>query len=139
MKKKRKHPVKELILPIGPSIAYVPLTRGMYALIDMEDAGWIGQSNWYAKKCYRAGNYYAQRHTEGDGGKDLILTMHRAILRPRDGFMSDHVFGNTLDNRRSVLREATQSQNAKNTKLFSTNTSGFKGVSWNKAHPPWIF
>lgn len=35
------------------------------------------------------------------------------------------------------LREATNSQNACNTRLCSINTSGYKGVCWNKARKKW--
>jgi hypothetical protein len=36
------------------------------------------------------------------------------------------------------LREATESQNAANGKLRSTNTSGLKGVSWDKEKRKWV-
>lgn len=49
----------------------------------------------------------------------------------------DHKDGNGLNNRWSNLRQATNSQNAGNAKLYSTNTSGFKGVTWNKASRRW--
>lgn len=41
----------------------------------------------------------------------------------------DHINLNKCDNRISNLREATRSQNAHNTAIVRTNTSGFKGVS----------
>jgi hypothetical protein len=40
----------------------------------------------------------------------------------------DHINGCKIDNRIVNLREATSSQNAFNSKMFSNNTSGFKGV-----------
>jgi hypothetical protein len=44
----------------------------------------------------------------------------------------DHVNGIKDDNRFCNLREATSSQNMFNCKLTKRNTSGFKGVSFNK-------
>jgi hypothetical protein len=49
----------------------------------------------------------------------------------------DHVNLDGLDNRWSNLREATQAQNQANRRRVSTNTSGFKGVSWNNFHRRW--
>ena len=44
----------------------------------------------------------------------------------------DHINGVKDDNRWSNLREATRSQNGRNSKTPKTNTSGYKGVSWYK-------
>lgn len=49
----------------------------------------------------------------------------------------DHINGNSLDNRFNNLRLATNIENAKNKKIPSNNTSGFKGVSWHKASNKW--
>lgn len=45
----------------------------------------------------------------------------------------DHINGVRSDNRINNLREATNSQNQRNTGARSHNTSGFKGVRWHKA------
>lgn len=49
----------------------------------------------------------------------------------------DHKNRNTMDNRFSNLRPATKSENGMNTKLFSSNTSGCKGVSFCKQTQKW--
>lgn len=49
----------------------------------------------------------------------------------------DHKNRNPDDNRIENLREATYSENAKNTKLNSNNKSGHKGVCWSKADNKW--
>lgn len=41
----------------------------------------------------------------------------------------DHINGDRLDNRIDNLREVTNQENLKNSKRFSTNTSGFTGIS----------
>jgi hypothetical protein len=47
--------------------------------------------------------------------------------------------GNTLDNRRANLRLASPPQNAHNCKVARTNnTTGFKGVSFDKPRGRWI-
>ena len=49
----------------------------------------------------------------------------------------DHINGNRADNRICNLRLANQSQNTANSKLSKANTSGFKGVTWNKDAKKW--
>jgi len=49
----------------------------------------------------------------------------------------DHRDGDGLNNRWRNLRPATPSQNAANAGVCSTNTSGFKGVTWNKKSQRW--
>jgi hypothetical protein len=44
----------------------------------------------------------------------------------------DHKDGNGLNNRLDNLREATHSTNAFNTGISANNTSGYKGVSYNR-------
>jgi hypothetical protein len=49
----------------------------------------------------------------------------------------DHINGCTSDNRICNLRLANQFQNAWNKKLSRLNTSGVKGVYFNKRHKKW--
>lgn len=51
--------------------------------------------------------------------------------------MIDHIDGNTFNNVNSNLRIVTYSQNAMNTAIRSDNTSGCKGVSYNKKGDNW--
>lgn len=51
----------------------------------------------------------------------------------------DHVLGNAQDNRWEKLRAATPQQNKWNSKIRSTNTTGFKGVSFRVGSKlPWF-
>jgi hypothetical protein len=49
----------------------------------------------------------------------------------------DHIDGDKSNNAFSNLRQATQSQNMMNSPKKATNTSGVKGVSFNKARGRW--
>ena len=49
----------------------------------------------------------------------------------------DHINGNKLDNRLENLRECSISENAKNMKITKRNTSGVKGVNFDKYHKKW--
>ena len=49
----------------------------------------------------------------------------------------DHKNGNKLDNHPSNLRESDHSKNAQNSKTSTRNTSGVRGVSFNKLRKKW--
>lgn len=49
----------------------------------------------------------------------------------------DHINGGKTDNRINNLRPATRSQNLKNQEKHSNNTSGYKGVCWDKSKQKW--
>lgn len=50
----------------------------------------------------------------------------------------DHIDGNKFNNKINNLREATNSENQHNEGLRKTNTSGFKGVSFDKWFGLWV-
>ena len=112
-------------------VAVVPLTRGLVSIIDAADAHHADGYNWYA-----SGDGYASRKLWIGNGQKLIL-LHRLIIGAQDGLYVDHVNGDRLDNRRSNLREATNSQNQANARKRSNCGSAFKGVTWNEARGRW--
>lgn len=93
----------------------IPLTQGRVALIDEADFDWLNQWKWHYDKGY------ATRTSKK-------IFMHRVIMRPPLGMVTDHINGNGLDNRRSNLRLATVTQNCQNARIRKDNTSFFKGV-----------
>jgi hypothetical protein len=50
----------------------------------------------------------------------------------------DHINRIKDDNRFVNLREASRSQNAQNVGLKKTNTSGYKGISWETRRKKWV-
>jgi hypothetical protein len=105
----------------------IPLTQGKVALIDDEDYELIAPYKWCAADV-GGGYWYALRSaSRAKGGTRL---MHRLILGITDRATEvDHINGDGLDNRRGNLRPATRSENQRNSRLRSDNTSGYKGVS----------
>jgi len=49
----------------------------------------------------------------------------------------DHINGIRSDNRPENLRDVNNRVNARNSRLFKSNTSGFHGVTWNKLEQKW--
>lgn len=50
----------------------------------------------------------------------------------------DHIDGNRSNNKLSNLRIATSKQNKENTRIRLTNTSGHRGVHWDKSRNKWM-
>ena len=108
----------------------IPLTRGMYAIVDDEDYEYLNQWKWGARKDHNA--FYAVRGVEVNGRCEAIL-MHRVIADAKEGDEVDHGNGNGLDNTRKNIRICTHAENAKNRRLNKNSTTGFKGVSFKKS------
>lgn len=49
----------------------------------------------------------------------------------------DHINGNKSDNSWKNIREATASENSLNTQIKANNTSGYRGVSYDKTRKLW--
>lgn len=66
------------------------------------------------------------------------MRLHRPLLDVPAGFDTDHVSGDSLDNRRQNLRAATRSVNQHNRVRPNRNSrSGTLGVTWNKRGRRW--
>lgn len=124
--------------PIRPIIyeenyALVELTRGKFSKIDIEDAERVGQFNWFYKKGYAA------RSSRALEGSYCHQYLHRFINNTPDGFETDHIDGDPLNNRRTNLRPVTRTQNLQNMRKRKTlSSSKFKGVYFDRHYKqPW--
>jgi hypothetical protein len=61
-----------------------------------------------------------------------IVKLHRFIMGSPEGRIVDHRNGNRLDNRKQNLRVCGLGDNNRNLGISRRNTSGYKGVSFNK-------
>lgn len=123
------------IFPIGPSIAYIVLTREMFSCVDWDDAIWLQDRKWNA---HRATNgFYACSHDPSDHKR--YDSMQSVILGVRGSEVTvDHVISEMmLDNRRANLRLASRSEQTTNRRMFSNNKSGYKGVCFHKRTGRW--
>lgn len=119
--------------------AYVPLTKGQFAIVDAEDYDRLIGYAWSAAWDKTTNSYRAQRRLIDENGKGRTIFMHREVMNVElgDPIQVDHKDLNTLDNRKSMLRKATGSQNCCNKGLQDNNASGYKGVSWKEANKKW--
>ena len=59
--------------------------------------------------------------------------MHNLVMKHKDNTETDHINHNKLDNRRKNLRVCSCSENHMNMIIPKHNTSGYKGVCWDKS------
>lgn len=118
--------------PSDPTAALVELTKGYWAVIDAADAAEVGRYSWTAS--VGTHTVYAFRK---NNGKNEYLHRFVARLAGRLGIEIDHKNGNGIDCRRSNLRPATRAGNGCNLRGNSRNTSGVKGLHWDKNHQRW--
>lgn len=115
----------------------IQLTRGKVALVDNEDFTALNKHKWCAM--HRRGLYYAVRGIpcSDNNRRQRTELMHRVILDAKTGQAVDHANGDGLDNRRANIRFATHSQNIINRRMQCNNTSGYRGVGWQKQERKW--
>lgn len=103
------------------------LNKNLSALVDDEDFEWLSEYRWYAVEYSRVKNrFYAKMSSRR---KTL---MHRLLLNAPRELEVDHMNGNTLDNRKSNLRLATRSENARNCLVRIDSKARFKGVEYRQ-------
>jgi AP2 domain len=111
----------------------IPLTRGLLALVDDEDAAAVlAAGKWHAKVC--RWTTYARRTVRRSDGRRTALALHTFLT---GWALVDHANGDGLDCRRANLRPATTAQNSLNAHRRRDNTSGFRGVWWDKTSKRW--
>jgi hypothetical protein len=126
---------------IDGNIAYIPTSSGHEAVMDASSLHLVSMYNWYALTSHRSDGslrtVYLKTNVKCDG-KLKTIYLHRLISGAPDGMDIDHIDGDGLNNRASNLRVTTHSQNMQNQRLGIRNTSGVKGVSWNKNARRWV-
>lgn len=124
--------VKVRPIKVCGDLAYVPLTKGKFAVIDAADIDLVKDKNW-SYVSGPQGNGYAKAAINRSG----FLPLHRRIMTAPPGYVVDHINGDGLDNRRVNLRIATTAQNAMNKRGRVTGSSVYKGVTFDKKTGKW--
>ncbi len=110
----------------------IPLTQGKFAVVDSDDFERVSKYRWYAN-CHHTGQFRARATipflSENSKQRQTTLLMSRFIIGAKDGELVDHINHDMLDNRKTNLRIATHSQNARNTKKRRTTINQYKGIA----------
>jgi len=121
----------------GQGYRKIRLTEGKFTLVDQKDFYWLNNFEWFAKR--NSKSFYAVRFDNDCAKWPTMVSMHRQIMDSPVGLVVDHRNLDGLDNRRSNLRMATNSQNKCNCERDKTNcTSKYRGVSWDKRGKYWV-
>jgi hypothetical protein len=102
-------------------------------MVDYIDRHLVNGYSWYMNDLG-----YAVTSVKNNG-KRTTMKLHRLIMGLDFGDKReiDHIDMNKLNNRRSNLRICDTAENGRNKKLRVDNTSGFKGVCFNKRANKW--
>jgi len=117
----------------------IELSQGLKAVVDDADAD-LAAVKWRAMRCART--VYAFRSVRRNG-RAMNVFMHRIILGRKlgrnllAGKQTDHIDCDGLNNARANLRPASPSQNKANARKIRSNTSGYRGVSWDRRKGKW--
>lgn len=116
---------------IYPTNSEIPI------IIDSEDYDLVNNYTWYI-----GDDGYARSNFENK----KTLLMHKIITKTSSRTIIDHITNIEIrgvliprerNNMKSNLRIVTSSQNSMNSRMFSNNTSGYKGVSFSKDRNLW--
>jgi hypothetical protein len=111
----------------------IPLSRGLFVMVDDEDYTELNKYKWCAGK--GKNTFYAIRNIRKENGEYTTILMHRAIMNISLNMQCDHIDGNGLNNCKDNLREVTNRQNAQNN--HTNKTSKYPGICWLKRDKRW--
>lgn len=129
------------MIPSPEDYRLIPLTKGQFAKVSPHRYDELARFSWRAQWNPLTKSFYAQRAQFLPSlGHWISVGMHRQILclLVGDKRQGDHENHDTLDNRDSNLRIATRQQNAANCIRRRNNSTGFKGVSFDKRAGKWL-
>ena len=121
----------EILIPPGPSIAYVALNKGLFACIDVDTIPLVQDKRWYGVEDAKSGRMYPATHCLVDGKEDFV-SMRTVVLGAKPT-VSYALNGNNLDCRTANLRNVSKAQSSWRNGKRSDNKTGHTGVFWNKA------
>ncbi|MFH1370866.1 MAG: AP2 domain-containing protein [Planctomycetota bacterium] len=120
----------------GEAFRRIDLGEGEFTIVDAADYYRYGKFKWNVVGTGK--NLYAVRNVKVGPKLTTITRLHREIMNAPAGLLVDHRNNDGLDNRRSNLRLATNSQNQCNKRKTGSKTSSkFRGVYFDKRRVQW--
>jgi len=99
-------------------------SSGKTFVFDAEDILIVKKYSWFISP----GGYVVANIADG-----CMIMLHSLLLSNIKGLWVDHISRNKLDNRKSNLRYASPQQNCFNAGVSKNNTTGYKGVYYDKS------
>jgi hypothetical protein len=134
---KKQTPAPTTKAPRGDAVT-IALNNGMVAVVSKSDLHLVDNGKkwtaWNASK----NRWYAVQQLKVSGVWKRVM-MHRVVMGFPDNKLDiDHIDRNGLNNTRENLRVCTRSQNNHNAPKPINNTSGYRGVTWDKRKGRWL-
>jgi hypothetical protein len=128
---------KKIWEPIDQGSYYdIPLSKETFSKVDKEDYDKIKEYKWYYNR--KTGYAYSGgvNQSSGENSRKKLSRFIMGINSPI--IQIDHINGDRLDNRKANLRIATNEENCSNSFIRIDNTSGHRGVSFDRARNKWF-
>lgn len=116
----------------------IELRNGEYFEVDRKDYKKVSMKKWTTNKSGYVIRYFRDKETKRMGCISLSRFLMGVLDKTWREIMVDHINGDKLNNKRSNLRLASNTENQWNSKKSIRNTSGYKGVNWHKRHKRWM-
>lgn len=119
------------VVPADGGPVRIPLSRGLFALVDRADVPLVAGHRWRAFRRKKGGEAFYAMCDVKVGGRTKNILMHRLLLNVHGSNLEvDHADRDGLNNTRANIRVCTKSQNNAN-RVFP-NPTGYRGV-WRTA------
>jgi hypothetical protein len=111
--------------------------RELEFLVDLSDFPILQSLNksWCAMWSEDAKTWYVYHKDSHQNYKAVLL--HRFLMNTPEHLHVDHKDHNGLNNRRENMRNVDRTTNQLNHRMQSNNTSGYRGVIWDKHRGLW--
>jgi len=115
---------------------YIKLTQGQKTVVDDDVFDILNQYKWHASYYTNIKTFYAKRNIRISKEKQTSYLLHWYIIgKPSKGYCTDHINGDTLDNRRENLRIVTTRKNGQNRQ--SHRNGRLVGTTCDKRNKKW--
>jgi len=120
----------------GYTFRRIKLTRGKYAIVDVDDFERLNRYKWHCTRCGYAKRAVYKRCD--NGRRQVEIYMHKMVCPAPEGMIVDHINRKSHDNRKANLRVATQKQNVWNRKFVRKGgKTRYNGIRWDKNREKW--